>query len=139
MSTMVVRCPTCNEWMTATESGAICAAGHGGVFGGVRQRDIDAAKKSVDEERRREKCRQLLTTTPKAHVISSPYWRIEGVSGIFLIGHRCTIDAEPKNGEIVAFYGVSTCYRFVRNVKFEEEVRAALGLSSDSPTGEAKG
>ena len=111
---MIVACPKCDELLTPTETGAVCAAGHGGVFGGVKKRDIEAERKRRERELR-----------PLATKLIRGYYTVAGREGIW---------TWAWSGELLCRVGNGQGW-FSRDTKFEDRMRVAL---NGSPTGEAK-
>ena len=132
---MITRCPTCNEWLTPTDSGAVCAAGHGGIYA-TTDKDIKAAKRME----RYETVRLAFEALPMSHNIDigeipSGLYSIEGTAGIYRrvkkVSHHVLVSS---NGKLFARYktwnNASAIWELRRDIGLEHRLCQVMGIES---------
>ena len=129
---MTLRCPTCNEWLVPTASGAVCQHGHGGVFTGVTAKMLSSAQADERSRLAGEQRRDALRVMPHAKRLFG-FWTIEGHPGLFCMGRRCEPVCAVKVGEIIALHG-PVCYRFDRETVAETKILEAMGIPVSGET-----
>lgn len=121
---MITKCPECHEWLVATASGAVCPAGHGGIYTGV---SAAAIRKAQRQERR------------GAQRVAEKVNRLEGLTRLYrtrLTYHgenQATVYAAAGRTYVYDFDGKGTIFnvRGKRKCMREVDVAGELNRTED--------